>query len=224
MSLTVRDVIKRANRLMGALATGDDPTADELNDALISYNSMVRSMFGTVLGPRLSSLTAALSITAEPGGLYQVGSAAVTITLPAQPRSGARVGVNDANLGLSSNVCTVNRNGRLLEGAAANLTLNTNGTSRVWFYRGDTGNWVREADALIDDIPYFPDPLIAYLPDMLAVYVSGEYGSDIRPDTVAKALEGRQAFARTYSRRGRNQADAPVGVLPVQGAVGGSNS
>jgi hypothetical protein len=212
MSLTVRDVIKRANRLMGALATGDDPTADELSDALISYNSMVRAMFGTIIGPRLSSLTASASLTAEPGGLYQVGSSAVTITLPAQPRNGARVGVNDANLGLSTNACTVNRNGRLLEGAAANLTLNTNGTNRIWFYRGDSGNWVREADALIDDNPFFPDALTAYLADMLAVYVAGEYGSDIRPDIVAKALEGRQAFARTYARRGRNQADAPVGV------------
>lgn len=212
MSMTVRDVIKRANRLMGALATGDDPTADELNDALLSYNSMVRSMFGTIIGPRLSSLTCAVSLTAEPGGIYQVGSVAVTVTLPSQPRSGARVGVNDANLGLGANTCTVNRGGRLLEGAAANLVLNTNGITRIWFYRGDAGNWVREADALIDDAIFFPDPLIAYMSDMLAVYVAGEFGSDIRPDTVAKAVEGRQAFARSYARRGRNQADAPVGV------------
>lgn len=209
MSLTVRDVIKRSNRLMGALATGDDPSADELADALMSYNSMVRAMFGTVIGPRLSALTAGASLTAEPGGLYQVGSATITVTLPSQPRNGARIGVVDANLALSSNTCTINRNGRLLEGAAANITLNTDGSSRIWFFRGDTGNWVREADALIDDLVYFPDPLAAYLPDMLAVYLAGEFGSDIRPDVVAKALEGRQAFARSYARRGRNQADAP---------------
>lgn len=216
MSLTVRDVIKRSNRLMGALATGDDPSADEMNDALMSYNSLVRSMFGTIIGPRLSALTAGASLTGEPGGLYQVGSAAITLTLPAQPRNGARIGVVDANLALSTNACTVNRNGRLLEGAASNITLNTNGTSRIWFFRGDTGNWVREADALADDVVYFPDPLAAYLPDMLAVYLAGEFGSDIRQDVVFKAMEGRQAFARTYARRGRNSMDAPVGVVPVQ--------
>jgi len=222
MSLTVRDVIKRSNRLMGALATGDDPSADELADALISYNSMVRAMFGTIIGPRLSALTAAESLTGEPGGLYQVGSAPITLTLPAQPRNGARIGVVDANLALAANPCTVSRNGRLLEGAAANLTLDTDGESRIWFFRGDTGNWVREADAVVDEPACFPDPLAAYLPDMLAVYLAGEFGSDIRPDVVAKALEGRQAFARAYARRGRNQADAPLGVgLPIAAAAQG---
>lgn len=219
MSLTLRDVIKRASRLNGALATGQDPTADEIADLTITSNSMIRAMFGTIIGPRLSSLPAAASLTAEPGGLYAVAAAAVTITAPSNPRSGSRFGVVDANLNFAINNCTINRNGRLLEGAAANLTLSVAGTTsnRQWFFRGDTGDWVKEADLTIDQAVYFPDALAAYLPDMLAVYAVAEYGGEVRPDVVAKAMEGRQAFARTYGARGRNSTDAPIGVPQAAG-------
>jgi hypothetical protein len=212
MTMTVRDVIKAALRKMGGLASGDDPTADEVTDALTSYNSLLRSMFGTIVGQRLSPQAAAASLTAEPGGQYQIAASAMTITLPANPKNGARVGVVDSNLNFAVNTCTVARNGRSLEGAAANLSLTTAGGGRTWFFRGDTGNWVREADQAIDDTVFFPDNLIAYLPDMLAVYIASEYGAEIRPDVVAKSIEGREAFKRIYSRRGRNQADAPLGA------------
>lgn len=214
MTMTVREVIKAALRQMGGLASGDEPAADEVTDALTAYNNMVRAAFGTIIGPRLSPQAAAASLTAEPGGQYQIAASAMTITLPANPRNGARVGVVDANLNFATNNCTVSRNGRLLEGAAANLTLSVAGTNRTWFFRGDTGNWTREADALIDDTPYFPDPLVSYLPAMLAMHIVSEYGGEIRPDVVAKAIEGREAFKRVFSRRGRNQADAPIGAAP----------
>jgi len=212
MTMTVRDVIKAALRKMGGLASGDEPTADEVTDARIAYNSMLRSMFGTIIGPRLSPQAAAASLTAEPGGQYQIAASAITITLPVNPRNGARVGVVDSNLNFATNTCTIARSGRLLEGAAANISLTTAGASRTWFFRGDTGNWIREADQSVDDAVYFPDELVAYMGDMLAVYIASEYGGEIRPDVVAKAIEGRAAFTRVFSRRGRNQADAPLGV------------
>ena len=62
MSLSLRDVIKRASRLNGALATGDDPTADEIADLTTAANSMIRAMFGVIIGPRLSPLPAAASL------------------------------------------------------------------------------------------------------------------------------------------------------------------
>ena len=42
-ALTARDLIKRAARLHGAIATGDDPSSGELSDALISLNTMKRA-------------------------------------------------------------------------------------------------------------------------------------------------------------------------------------
>jgi hypothetical protein len=108
---------------------------------------------------------------------------------------------------------TIAGNGRLLEGAAANLILNVAGTARRWWYRGDAGAWVREADYVTaDDVIEFPDALIAYLPYMLAVVVGPEFGVELRQDVIAAAAEGRQAFARAYARRSRSAADAPIGL------------
>ncbi|MEO8925902.1 MAG: hypothetical protein ABI306_01950 [Caulobacteraceae bacterium] len=213
--LTVRDVIKRAGRLDGTIATGDDPSSDELNDAMVALNTMKRAMFGTFIGVRLSpqDCTGLLTKQAENGGEYQIPAAAFTLIAPSNPRSGSRFGVVDANLNFATNNCIVSRNGRLLNGAAANLTLATNGQNIRFWFRGDTGNWVEEADYVTaDDAIEFPAALVAYMPYMLAVANAGEFGTELRPDIVAAASEGRQAFARQYARRGRNQADKPIGV------------
>ena len=214
MSLTVRDVIKRSGRLHGCWAAGDEPTADEAADALVAINSMKRALFGTVIGPRLSPLAlTGTSGQAENGGEYAIPAGLFTLTAPLNPRAGARFGVVDANLAWTANPLTIARNGRLINGAAASYVIATAGqNTRLWF-RGDTGNWIIEGDfANLDAAIEFPDPLIAYLPNMLAVVIAAEYGADLRADVIAAAAEGRQAFARSYARRGRNQLDAPIGV------------
>lgn len=180
MSLTVRDVIKRSGRLHGCWASGDDPTADEAADALISINSLKRALFGTVIGPRLSPLALTGSAgQAESGGEYQLPSGAFTLTAPLNPRSGARFGVVDANLGWTANPLTINRNGRLINGTNGNYLISTAGQNTRFWFRGDTGDWIIEGDfANLDQAIEFPDPLIAYLPNMLAVVIAAEYGAD----------------------------------------------
>jgi len=214
----VRDVINRAARLNGSIATGDVPSADELNDAMLSLNIMKRAMFGTLIGTRLSpqDCSGLNAAQAENGGEYQIPAAAFVLTAPLNPRSGARFGVVDAALNFATNNCTVLGNGRLLNGAAANQVLSTNGQNVRFWFRGDTGSWIEEFDYVTpDDTIEFPEALIAYMPNMLAVAIAAEYGVDLRQDIVAGAAEGRQAFARQYARRGRNQIDPPIGVEPV---------
>lgn len=219
MSLTGRDVIKRAARMNGAIASGDDPNADELADAFMALNTMARALHGDVIGPRLSPQSMTGATQAENGGLYQAAlTAAVTLTAPLRPRNGSRFGIVDVSANFVTYNATIARNSQLLEGAASNLTLSTNGAQRVWFFDSDTGNWVREADlASVDTVPPYPDRLLAFLPAMLAVFVGPEGGVEIRPDVVATAQLGMQSFARNYGRRGRNQADAPIGVGAAQG-------
>lgn len=222
MSLSGRDIIKRAERLLGALTSGDDPEAPELNDAFGSLKSMLRGLHGTVIGPRLASQPFTVSAQAENGGLYQCAlSGAATLTAPLQPKGGSRFGAVDVNANFSSNNLTVARNGQLLEGAASNVTMSTNGQAKVWFFDTDTGNWVLEADlATVDTVPPYPDRLLAYLPPMFAVFLAAEYGGEPpRPEVLGTAEMGIKAFARNYGRRGRNQLDAPFGmaVTPQQG-------
>ena len=215
MSLSVRQVIQRSGRLHGCWAAGDDPTADEAVDALIAINSMKRAMFGTLIGPRLGPqpLSGAAG-QAESGGEYQLpGGAAFTLTAPLNPRSGSRFGVVDANLAWTAFPLTILRNGQLINGAAANYVLSANGANTRFWFRGDTGNWIIEADfASLDSAIEFPDPLIDYMPNMLAVVIAAEYGAEVRPDVAAGAMEGREAFARSYYRRGRNMVDPPIGL------------
>ena len=119
----------------------------------------------------------------------------------------------DASLSFAVHPCIVVPNGVQIEGSAGNLTLTTSGTSRRWWFRADTANWVREADwVTLADVIEFPDPLIAYLPYMLAIVIATEYSSTLRAEVTAGALEGREVFARTYARRGRNMLDAPIGL------------
>lgn len=212
MSLTGRDIIKRGMRLLGAVATGEDPTADEMADGLTALNDMTRGLAGVVIGPRLSPRPMASAMQAENGGLYQVAlTSPATLTGPLRPKSGARFGIIDVNGNLATYNLTVARNGQRLEGGSANLTLNANNTQRIWFFDADSGNWVREADmASIDASPPYPDRLIDLMPAMLAVFMGAEYGGDIRQDVVTSAIIGMQAFARTYGRRGVNQIDTPI--------------
>jgi hypothetical protein len=217
MTLTVRDVIRRAGRLQGQWDSGSDPEADQVADALDSFNALKRSMFGTVIGPRLGprDLGVATFAQAENGGEYQIPAAVGGFVLraPANPKAGARFGVVDTAAGWTTMPLTIMGNGRLIALSAANYVINTTGANTRFWFRADVGSWLIEQDwAELDEIIEFPDVLIAYLPYMLAVAMASEYGQDLRPEVSGIAGEGRAAFARTYARRGRNQLDAPIGA------------
>jgi len=209
--MTVLDIIKRAMRLNGSTDANSDPSDREANDALMAYNQMVRGLFGTVIGPRVTPQATSVSRTAQAGRTYVVGTAAVTITLPYAPRPGARVGVADGNNALATYNTTLARNRRLIEGSATNKVLNTNGYNAVWFYRVDTANWTLEEDQDLTDTPYFQADLIARLPWMLAYTLASEFGAELRPEVAQQATEGRQHFQRIYGRNGRVRIDKPLG-------------
>jgi hypothetical protein len=222
VSLNVGQVIARALRMHGVIdAAVATPPADIAADVLVAANAMKRAWFGTLIGPRLSPL--ALSGTAgqaEIGGEYQVTpTAAFTLTAPATPRSGSRFGVVDASLAFGTYPCTIAGNGQLIAPASGtastSTTLSTAGQNGRWWFRGDTGTWTLEQDwsgqtSAIE----WPDPIIAYMPYMLAVEIASEFGADITPEMAQGAMEGRMALARSYARRG------PAGLDPVIGLSG----
>jgi hypothetical protein len=128
MSLSVHDVICRALRLLGALASGDEPDAEQMADALEAFNTLKRSWFGTLIGARVTQQSVAASPTqAENGGEYAVSALTLTLTAPANPRAGARFGVVDAALAFPTHNCTVSPNGVQIEGSTASLVLSTAG-------------------------------------------------------------------------------------------------
>jgi len=216
MSLNVNAVIARALQMHGQIAQGNSPDAGLAGDMLVALNTMKRAMFGTLIGPRLSPLAAPAGTSgqAENGGEYQIpGGANYTLTAPLNPRSGARFGVVDAGQDWTSFPLTVNPNGRLINGAAANITIGVSGQNTRWWFRGDTGAWIAEADfASLTSTIEFPDVLIAYLPSMLAVAIAPDFDLDVAPEVAFAAGEGRQAFARAYGRRGAAGLDQVIGL------------
>jgi hypothetical protein len=201
---------------LGELAAGGTPSATDAADGLTALNALQRAMFGTLIGTRLSAqATSGIAWQAENGGEYAVNTsgAPFALTAPLNPRAGARFGVVDAVASFGTHACAVNPNGRQINGSSANLGLATNGVGGRWWYRPDTANWTPEGDWTPSTPIPFPDSLIAYLPFMLAVIVSAQFGADIPQGVAASAIEGRSAFARAYARRGRNQFDPSFGIM-----------
>lgn len=216
MSLLPSDVIAQAMIHLGELAAGGTPSSTDAADGLTALNAMQRAMFGTVIGTRLSAqATSGNAGQAENGGEYAVNSSSApfTLTAPLNPRAGSRFGVVDAALSFGRYACSINPNGRQINGEAQNLILVANGGGGRWWYRPDTANWIPEGDWSSSTPIPFPDSLIAYLPFMLAVIVSAQFGADIPQGVAASAIEGRSAFARAYARRGRNQFDPSFGIM-----------
>jgi hypothetical protein len=215
MSLNVLGVIQRAMRLVGHLAGGVTPDATSSADALTAFNAMKRAWYGTLIGPRLSPVAlSGISGQAENGAECLIpGGAAFTLAAPGAPRSGDRFGAVDAGLAWTAFPLTVTHAGVLMNGAAANTTVSTAGQNTRWWFRGETGNWVIEADfTSLTQAIEFPDPVIAYMPYMLAQAMAGEWASQLSPEVEAAALEGRQVLARLYGRRGRANAEGPLGL------------
>ena len=221
MSLNIGQVIDRALRMHGVIADGETPSASVGADMLVAANAMKRAWFGSLIGPRMSPQAFPAGSNAgqaETGGEYAVpGGGGFTVSAPLNPRAGARFGVVDGAADFAANPCTLQANGRLIAtpgGAPATSTvLSTNGQSARWWFRGDNGTWTQEQDwpALTSAVE-FPDPIIAYMPHMLAVQIASEFGADITPEMAQGAMEGRQALARSYARRGLAALDGVIGL------------
>ena len=83
------------------------------------------------------------SFTARAGQDYFVdtNSAAVTMTLPAAAISGDRVRVYDLRKTFDTNNLTIGRNGHLIQGDAADMTVSTEGAAFDLIYSGATYGW-----------------------------------------------------------------------------------
>jgi hypothetical protein len=230
MTMTVRDAITRGMRLLGAVDDGDVPSPTEMADAMLAFNNLKATWFGTLIGARMSQQSVATgspTVQAENGGEYAVPPGiAYTVKAPANPRAGNRFGVIDAGLGFGTNACTVQGNGRLINGATASVSLNTNGAGMRFWYRPDTGNWVEEADWTDpSNVIEFPEEVTAFFPYLFAMAFAAEFNTEIRQDVIAGDQLGRTVMARMYGVRGRNTLEQPLGsswpqppsAVPAQG-------
>lgn len=202
---TARTIIDAAFSDIGVTAAGQNPSVAEYDFALEKLNGLQRSFFGDVIGPPLIAKKAVTSRRVENGEQILAGAAAITLTLHPTPKAGDRFGVADSSGAFATNPATINPNGFLLEGVAANRVLNANGIGGRWFFRDDTGNWELERAWGIDDNIYFDAPLERPLTSMLATLLAPAFGEGITLSATTKQESdfGRDLFMRRYGRKGR---------------------
>ena len=121
---------------------------DEFNTGCLRFNTDLGSLeyyngsVWTQPGVEQYS-TVSSSTTVAAGGNYFVNTngGGVTLTLPASPDLGAKITFFDVAKTFDSNALTVSRNGKLIQGDSANLTVSTEGAAFSLVFSGDSYGW-----------------------------------------------------------------------------------
>lgn len=204
---TARETIKKALRKLRVIESGSNPTSAELTDCLDYLNKILAEIVGFGGSYQLRTKTISSSYELSPRDpairLLCRHSGALTVTLPSvtdmEIYDGMRVGVVDVSANAATYNITIARNEWLLEGAAANLTLSTNGINRVWMFRADLGDWKRATDLAADDSLPFPTDLDNAMALILAQELGGEFGQQLRPSDAALAKTARLKLSSKYA-------------------------
>jgi hypothetical protein len=212
---TVTQIITDAYRQSNLLATGASPTANEETEALRYLNRIVKSVFGNEVGENLTGFPIGRENISQPSGYpgYETTpdnnwfvpknirvmlnlDQSVSLYLHPAPDDGSRFAVTDVAHSLTANPVTVYGNGRRIEDATS-ISLGTDGLSSEWFYRADTGNWVKYATLIAADTFPFPEEFDDFFITMLAVRLNPAYGValDSQSQSVL-ARSGKQLRAR----------------------------
>jgi|TARA_R110000803_G_scaffold152_2_gene610 hypothetical protein len=91
----------------------------------------------------LNGVTVTTTFTAQSGQqlFCDTNGGGFTVTLPASPAVGDIIRFFDLRKTFDSNNLTLGRNGRLIQGDAANLTINTEGAAFDIVYSGNSYGW-----------------------------------------------------------------------------------
>lgn len=199
---TAREIIQTALRKCGVVPLLQAPSATQATMALTELNRLIYQFvgFGSSFPFEIIRVDQALELDPDDPALRIAlqNTGAITITLPKLPVDGARLQIIDPNNTLGTYNVTIARNGWQIEGSAADLVLNTNGLNRVWMFRGDTGNWTRAADLVLDDQMPFPVEFDTAWGLILARRLAGEYGVRLSEEDSRYAKDGLTRLRARY--------------------------
>lgn len=152
------EIVRRALTEIRVLGVGRTPRAAEGEDGMSSLTALISGLLGNGIGQDLDDLAVTASEEIDVNTRCLVtATASLTITLPEEPVNGDRFQIIDIGGNIATYPLTVDRNGRRIESASSNLTLNTNSLDRSWIYRGDIASWERVTTLVATDPLPFPD-------------------------------------------------------------------
>ncbi len=214
------DLVTRAYREINLIPTGDSPTTAEATEGLTLLNNVIDILFGNIIGENLAEWPVPPPQRTDPTRaqyplfppesdvsltVYQAPpanvrlmcsiSAATTLYMPHNPADGARVSF--ANVGMSAVTLTLDGNGRKIE-AATTLAVTNSATTKRWFYRGDTGNWVLLAALAGSDTPPLPSEYDDYLAIGTAIRLAPRHGKVVSSESLAMYKMQQAAIKARY--------------------------
>lgn len=214
----VSEIITDAYRQSNLLAIGVTPTTLQQTEALRYLNRIVKSVYGQEAGDPLTPLPIGRNNIERPAGFpwYDVEAVqdwfipsdvqivlnletAKTLYLDPMPEDGQRFAVLDASGNLATYNLTLDGNGRKIEGADT-AVLNTNGLSRYWFYRADTGSWQRVNSLVAGDTFPFPEEFDDLFITMLAMRLNPSYATSLDPQSQAVWKRSLTQFRARYNQ------------------------
>ena len=215
----VSEIISDAFRLSNITRVGGSPTSDQETEALRYLNRIVKSVFGNEAGENflpfpigdrgIARPTEYPGWTNTPSGDWFVPkntrvmlnlNEATSLYLHPEPDDGTRFAVVDVTGNLSTYNVTVEPNGRRIEGALS-VTLDTDNYAAEWFYRADTGNWVKYAELETTDTFPFPVEFDDFFVTLLAIRLNPAYGAGLDPQSQMIFNRAKSQFAARYQQR-----------------------
>lgn len=207
------DIIADAYRESNILSIVETPSTAQATEGLKALRRIVSGVYGFEVGDPLMDwpigtlgLDDTIVWTPDQWGypppdtrFIAASTDAQTISLVPNPSDGSRVGLIDPLDRLAAAPITINGNGRAIEGAAA-VTINTNGTSRLWMYRADRGDWVRVSELSGDVAEEFPFPseFDDFFITKLAMRINPRYGRSLGEESIAALNDTEQRLQAHY--------------------------
>lgn len=197
---TLSTLIEDALRMIGALPEAQPVTAYQSEVGLRFINDLIDAMPSRGVGSTLAQarVTGAYTIS-QPSILHVIATSALTIKLPTDPHDGFRVRIVDVGANFATNNVTIDRNGWLIDGSAADVTLSTNSQTKVYQFRSDLGDWrdITSPLAISAESPY-PGEFDGAMSALLGVRLLAVFPRDVDPGVYALAEDGLTRLRARY--------------------------
>jgi hypothetical protein len=199
---TCRDLIRAAMLEIRALASGEQPTADELSDGMARLQSIVDGLFGFPIGGPLADVVVEQDTTLEPDARALVfASTPITLTPCDMPTNGTRMQIKDMLGNFATYPVTI-------PSLPTDIVMNTNGQNDTYVYLEDIASWFGISNLTADSaIPLGDDE---YFTLELAKRLAPMFGASLTAESAA-------ALQRAWSRiRARFRSQH---IIPCDDAV-----
>lgn len=198
---TARVTLERSLRRLGLLTATRTADAADLARGLETLQGLLDRLVGFGASWPVTTIRAESAIEIgrdAPAVRLLMPAGGVAVTLPKEPRDGARIAVVDVAGTFATQAATLLGQSNRIEGAAATLTLNTASLNRSWMFRADLGDWRRVSGLAADDDLPLPSEFDSPFAALLAVELHPEFGGELHPLTIQQGSDCRTMLAARY--------------------------